>query len=669
MAAPRLLDFDGNWINGVDSSVDPSQLPLGTAWSAINMINLGGVWSTRPGYRCLLKLPEGNLQGAAIFRPQLGLEQMLMAVDGKIYVSTFPFVTYTEMPGVQFLSYAKQVYFTQTVQSAKRIVPGDLSSAIELIEPRAVVILQDGGFTAPAFYDGSQSGHIKGIPFQTPAGGTSEWAGDRYWIAVGNQVFASDIGNPFSFVEQIYLGGSAGFNFSRDVTAMATTPSADNPQLLVFTDENMTLLQASQRNRDAWPTIDGFQKEILQVGCTSDRGVASMYGKLFWFSDSGLVIFDPATARYITSRAPTRDGEMIVSKRFLREDLSEVAFGVMGQWLLISVPVEDKHNLHTWVLNNASFEKVNAEGQPTWTGYWLGTRPVEWICGNIAGSERAYHVSADADGINRLWETFRPERMDSDSCPITWALFTRGYFGLTSQTQKPPGIQCRYCFADVGFTDVSESTDVGIFTAPGVRGSFRPVASRMISVEQGSLSWDREILGTDLLYAFKPQSRILRSEDLSQQNPLAESGSCPVESNLNDDNEASFQLLLVGHGPASIRWIRSWGIAAGEEDFAGSPAACQDEAPGNIVRYDGEAVFNPNLKEGTDQLAAKSDGVFFSTQTEQVTANGVSAIGVGMAESIVSQRAADRVASRIAVRTAEIEVAAGAGTFLSLGLE
>lgn len=667
--ADKILDFDSTWINGVDSSVDPSQLPIGTAWSAINLINIGGVWSCRPGYRCVLKLPKGNLQGAAIFRPQLGLEQLVFAVDGLIYVSTFPFTRFDQVRGIQFLSYAKKIFFTQTIQSAKRIVPGDLSSAIELIDPKAVMIIQDGGFTAPAYYDGAASAHIKDIPFQTPAGGVSRWIGDRLWVSVRNRVFASDIGNPFSFVEQIYLGGSAGFNFPSDVTAMIETPSVESPQLLVFTDETTTLIQASQRDRSQWPFIQGFQKEIIQIGCTSDRAVVSQYGRLFWFSSSGLVIYDPANMQWISSEAPTRDGEMIISKKFLRSDLSQVAFGKMGQWLLISVPSEDDKNLHTWVLNNASFEKIAAEGKPVWNGYWLGTRPVEWIYGTISNAERAYHVSADADGENRLWETFRTERMDSDSCPITWALFTRGHFGLTSSAEKAPGFPCRFLFSDIAFSDISRNTDVGVQIAPGIRGSFKPIATRMISVEEGSFSFDREILGTDQVYAFKPQSRIVRTEDLSLQNPDIESGSCPVESKLNDGNEESFQLLIVGRGPATLRWIRSFAVTAPEEDFAGSDVACQNEPAGNLVRFDGEAVFNPDIAAGVRELAAKPEIIYHSTQTETVSAYGITAVGVGTAESTISQFSADRAARLIAIRMAEVDIAQAAPRFLSLGLE
>src|SRR6185503_2998551 len=349
MPAPQLIDFDASFIGGCNSSIDPSQLPVGQVWSAINTINIGGVISCRPGHKCLIKLPKGNLQGAAIFRPQVGLEQMLIAVDGLVYVTTWPFRELVQVPNIQFSAHAKQVFFSQTVQAATRITPGDLSSAIELILPKAVMIMQDGGSSAPAFYDGSTSGHIKGFPFQTPLGGAMQWVGDRLWVSYGNQVFASDISNPFSFVEQVYLGGTVSFNFSRDVTAMAKTPSIDSPQLLVYTDEDVSLIQADIRDRSVWPAVPGFQKEILQVGCSSNRAVTSHFGRLIWWSSSGIVIFDSATSRAITSRAPIRDNEMTISKKFLKDDLSLVAMGVFGQWALISTPAEDTFNKHTCV--------------------------------------------------------------------------------------------------------------------------------------------------------------------------------------------------------------------------------------------------------------------------------------------------------------------------------
>lgn len=666
MAGERLLDFDSSFIKGVNSSFDPSQLPLGYVWNAINTINIAGVISCRPGHRCIIKMPKGNLQGSAIFRPQVGLEQLLIAIDGVIYVADYPFTNFRFLDNVLFTAEAKQIFFTQTTQSARRLVDGDLASAIEVISPRNVIFMQDGGATAPAFYDGSNSGHIRDIPFQTPAGGVMEWIGDRLWVASGSQVFASDISNPFSFVEQIYLGGTVGFNFSRDITAMVTTPNLEFPQLLVFTDENTSLIQASLRDRDKWPTVDGFQKEILQVGCVGDRAVTSHFGRLLWFSSGGLVIYDAATATGWTSRSPLRDNEMMVSKKFLKEDLSLIAMGAFGQWLLISVPSEDVYNKHTWLFNNASFETVSDTGGPTWAGFWTGTRPVEWVYGQIAGAERIFHVSTDADGENRLWESFRPEQLDN-GCPILWAVETRGYFGLTSPAKKPPGFKCAFGWADIGLTGIGEELDLGVFVAPGVRGEYFPILAKRINALRGSIRYDTPITATSQLFAYKPQSRTERTQDYSQQGGDEESGSCPVESDDDDHNEESFQMLIVGHGPASLRWVRSFALM-GDDDFAGEPKACENETPFNIVRFDGAAQFNPDQVIATQEIEAKPIRNFTSLRTESVSYNGITAVGIGFSESFVTQEAADRVAERIAVRDAEVQITQASGPFLSLGV-
>lgn len=647
--------------------MDPSQLPLGYAWSFINMVVISGVPSCRPGYRCIAELPKGNLQGAAIFRPLLGLEQIMIAIDGVIHVATYPFKEYFTLPNVLFSSSAKQVFFKQTIQSAERITPGSLTSAIRVVPPKAVMIMQDGAITAPAFYDGSSSGHIRDLPFQTPAGGVMEWVGDRLWVARGSEVFASDISNPFSFTEQIYLGGTSSFNFSRDVTAMTRTPNLAFPQLVIYTDEATSLIQADVRDRDLWPTTKGMQTEILQVGCAGNRAVTSQFGRLVWFSNSGVVFYDAATAQGWTSRSPLRDNEMLVSKTQLHSDVSLAAMGAFGQFLMISLPVEDLYNKHTWVLNSASWETITDEGGPTWNGFWLGTRPVEWVYGVIAGAERIYHVSADADGVNRLWEAFTPDRLDN-GCPIMWAMFTRGYFGLTGQAKKTPGMPCRFMFSDVAMTGITEDLDFGVFVAPGVRGSFKQILKKRIEAEKGSLIFDQEVTATTEVFAYKAQSRVERTEDFFQQEPTQESGSCPVESEQNDGNEESFQMLIVGHGPATIRWIRP--IALLEDDvngLSGDPEACKNEDAFRLVRFDGEAAFNSDLSLAMAELASRALVNYTSHKTVDMTIQGISAVGVGFSESIVSQEAADRVAEIIATRQAETEISRSLPSTLSIG--
>jgi len=664
MAIERLIDFDGTFFRGMSSNGDPGQLPLGYYWNGMNIINTGGVISCRPGHRCLVKLPKGNLQGAAVFRPRIGLEQMVVVIEGAVYVAPYPFREFTVLTNVQFLPQAKQIYFMQTVQSAQRL-NNTFSSAIEVINPRAVLFMQDGGNTAPAWYDGSNSDHIRDNEFETPIGGPMMWVGDRLWIANSNRVYASDISNPFSFREQIYLGAVQGFEFSGDVVVLAKTPSLEAPQLIVFTEANASLVQANIRDRSKWPATDGFQIEILQTGCTSARSMINHFGKLAWFSPAGFVLFDFATAGKLSMRLPLRDNEMLFSKARISDSRDLIAGASFGQYLLMSVPANDIYNKDTWCLNDASFETLADESGPSWCSYWRGTRPVQWVSGVISGTERIYHVSVDEDGENRLWESFTPDRLDN-GCPITWFAETRGYFGATSGVRKIPGSDCRFQWADVALSGIEEDLNLGVYYAGSLRGGYKPVLAKKISVDRGSLSYTRDITATTSLFAFKPQERVIRTQDANQQPNSAETGTCSVESDKLEELDNSFQLLIIGHGPATIRWVRAWALSS-PEDVSGNSEACTDEVPHNTVRFDGAGQSGADDKLVVEELAAREIFYFTSVQTAVVAQDGFSAVGAGTAQSIISQAAADRVAGIIATKQAEAELNSVLPKILSLG--
>jgi hypothetical protein len=666
-AGSRILDYDGTFFLGVDSSNDPSQCRIGACWTALNMINLGGQLSCRPGHRCIVQLPDGNLQGAAVFKPQEGLEQMVVAVDGQVYVALWPFNQFHLLTNVLFSPTAKQIFWALTTQAAERLNE-DFSSGIKVIPPKSVLIMQDGGFTAPAWYDGSNSGHIRDHAFDTPAGGPMVWVGNRLWVSVNNSVQASDIANPFSFREQIYLGGQSAFYFASEVTGMVKTPSVESPQLLVFTEANASILQANIQDRSQWPTTTNFQEEILQVGCLSNRSIKSHYGQVIWFSPSGVAVFDPATSGKLTSRLPVRDNEMMFSKVTLSDDLSLVAAGTFGQFFVMSVPAEDTFNKHTWVLNNASLATLTDASGPSWAGHWTGTRPVEWVCGEIMDAERAFHVSADTDGHNRLWESFRPDRLDN-GCPITWAFTTRAHFGQTAPVQaKLPGSTCRLQWVDVALVGIAEDVDLGVFYAGGTRGAFQQVMSRRISVEKGSLSWDLEMDSNTTIFAFKPQSRTVRTEDANQKTDNDSLSACGIERADIDNIDDCFQYLIVGHGPATVKYVRSFALTT-PEDKSGASTACEDETGLNAVRYDGAAVKGTDRAEVTAALADVQEQHFTSNQTELVIQDGFSAVGTGFAESIVNQGAADRVAKIIATKQAEAELAGVVPPTISAGID
>jgi hypothetical protein len=661
----RLIDIDSTFFLGCDSSKDPRQTRLGGYWHGINTVNVGGMISCRPGYKCIVQLPSGKLQGTAIFRPALGLEQLLVGIDGAIYVAEFPFKSFRLLTNVQMLPYAKQLFFQQATQTAERRTQ-DLNSAIDVVAPREVIFIQDGGYTAPAFYDGSQSGHIRDNLFETPSGGPMAWVGDRLWVAVGNNVFASDISNPFSFREQQYPGGSTGLTFSGEVTAMIKIPSIEFPQLIVFTESDVSLVQADIRDRSLWLTTDGFQREIAQVGCPSHRSLVSHFGRLSWMSSSGVAIFDASTLGKVASRLPIRDNELMTSKTVLADDLSLCASCAFGQFLLFSVPAEDIYNKHTWALNNASLETLNDDSGPSWMGLWMGTRPVEWVFGQIAGRERAYHISYDEDGVNRLWEAFREERLDN-GCPIMWAFFTRNYFGPTGVSGKPPVSPCTMQFADIALAGIEEDLDMGVFYAGGLRGAFKTILAKRINVERGSLSFDQQITATTQLFGFKPQSRTERTEDARlQPTEGVDTGSCPPESAKLENEDDSFQLLVVFHGPAAVNFIRVFSLQE-INDLSGEPEACENQLPFNSVRFDGAGISTSDLAASIQDLASRPVRRFTANKTVMVEQLGYSAVGVGSSESVVSQDAADRVAEIIATKQAEAELAGVTPPTFSIG--
>lgn len=646
--------MDSSWPSGVRSDMDPSQLPLGYAWQAVNMTNIGGLWSCRPGYKCWATLPDGRLQGGFIFRPLVGAEIAVIAVDGLIYQSVWPFVSFIQVPGLLFSPSAGEVFFEQATQAAERLTD-DLGSAIRVFPGKPVLMIQDGGLTAPGWYDGANAGHIFGKLYGTPSGGAMVWVGDRLWVSVDDKLFASDDLNPFSFRENTYLGGQSFFQFIGPITAMAKTPATEAPQLMVFTASNGSLLQANIRNRSQWPNTLNFQEEIVQVGCWSHRSVISHFGKLIWYSPAGVAIFDPATSGKLTTRLPIRDAEMLEDKIRLSDDLSGAATGKFGQFIMISLPSEDTFNRTTWIINNASFTSMSDDSGPCWNGYWLGTRPVQWMCGQVGGIERAFHVAHDEDGKNRLWETFQANRLDN-GCPITWALFTRGYFGQTATVQgKPPGSKCRLKWLDVALSAIEEDLDLGVFYAGGMSGAFEPFLVTKLNSERGSLSYDLPLDIDSQIFSFKPQSRTVRTQD-ADELVAAQTGACPVEKDEHDNIDTNFQILISGHGPATIRWIRPVALME-NPDLDGSSKACEDETGKRAVRYDGEAAKRDTYPALVEALATAPENLFYAVATATLDQNGFVATGAGVAESIVSQRAADRVANIIATKFAEQELA------------
>jgi len=210
-----LLDGDDYLALGADQFTNPQKLPNGKYVSGVNVTCRGGIVQTRPGSNTLMTLPDGNLQGCTLFKPASGVVHLVAAVNGVVYVSPYPFIEYRVLPNIQFALNSQYVAWAVCLKSTDYTPEGVLYF---IDNPYSVLIMQDG-LTRAAYWDGSNSGHLDPTKSTvvsgggeiitqpgkdgTPVGLWMCWANNRLWVSRGNQIFASDIGNPTKFTESL----------------------------------------------------------------------------------------------------------------------------------------------------------------------------------------------------------------------------------------------------------------------------------------------------------------------------------------------------------------------------------------------------------------------------------------------------------------------------------
>jgi len=647
----KLQDGDLLFPLGQDSSTDPTGLVPGYYSRGMNVTNRGGVIQCRPGYRCLLALPAGRLQGFSVFRPKRGVETLVLGVEGQLYTSQAPFDTATALPGGVYSATSQQLFFKQVEQSVEQNPDGSLT----FINPKSILVIQDGGSTSPILYDGTSATYSQGSG-SVPLGGPMEWVSDRLWVARGTALYASDIGNPVSFTESLYIAGVGFFIFAQEITALARTLAIDNAQLLVFTRTTTSQLLASIRDRSTWPTTPNFQKEVFpKIGCVSQRSVRAHYGLLWWYCEQGLISLDAAASGYISSTLPYVDAPMQDSKGRVSQETWGVACCSFENYLLCSVPYSDIFNRHTWCLD-FTVDPGKTQQKPAFNSFWTGTRPVEWLTGEFDSQNRAFYISVDYDGVNRLWEAFMPDRLDN-GCPITWWAESRAY------SFESPGKFKQFRYADIFQTELSGVFDCAVFWAGSHKGKYKRVMTKRILANTDTFIHDHEILPGQELVGLKKQSRYLRTQDGKAIIAEETLSACAVESERLDFIDDSFQILVVGSGPGAIRGIIGYAEPPLNIDDSGRCEA--DETENNYVRFDGGASSKDSLDAA---LAEFSDEipVFNSSRTVSLTQDGLTGIGAGTGSSIISQQDADKIATAMANRLAAEQLKLVLPQFISL---
>lgn len=597
------VEGDDYLVLGSNSYTNPQKLGYGEYVESMNTINRGGLVQTRPGSLNYFTIPDGNFQGFTIFTPANGIPNLVFMVDGKVYVSPFPFTSYTQLQNLQFSLTAKYAAWENCLKSTDYTVDGTL---YYLDNPYSVLVIQDG-LTKAGFWDGTINRHLNPAPSnqestivgrdETPLGLWMKWSNNRLWVSRGNLIKASDIGNPLKFTETQYLNEARAFYLPGNCTGIVET--SDQQGIICFTDNTGTFIMSSIQDRTLWLSTPNFQKTVLpNTGCVAPRSIVVQYGLIWWYSARGLTNQNDALRANITSRLDIQDNEMFSSKYNMSYDLSGICGCSYENFLLQSIPNGDRYNTRTIVLDQAPFESETSQPLNSWPSFWTGWRPIEWAKGVIDGEERVFFGSKDFDGKNRIWEGFRPERTDN-GVPITCYLMTREHLFGNRDWKK-------FMFSEIEMREIRDELAVAIYVS-NVRGAFQIMSTKDVISTNGQVYADEEYgEGAHELAGSRVQTRLIKTQNLN--DPSACNSEC-IESPHRGLIDKAFSLLILWSGQAGVSSYRIFSESYPQPYFG----ECEIDEVGPHILSD----------EGCGALSEFSTSSPFVLYTSSRTASGI----------------------------------------------
>lgn len=563
-----LVDGSDYFPLGANSYVAPTKISDNAYVSGMNVVCRGGLVQTRPGTKTLFTLPRGNFQGITFYKPASGVANLVFAVSGNVYTSAYPFSTYSLLKGVRFSETAKFMAWETCLKTTSYDAAGNL---IFEDNPHSVLIMQDG-LTRAAYWDGTIARHLNptkstlldsdgnlltqpGLD-ETPMGLWMKWSNNRLWLSRGNQVFASDIGNPLKFTEAQYLNEGRAFYLPDECTGIVELEDSNGvPQgVICFTERTGTLLLSSIQDRTQWLATQHFQVTILpEVGCVSARSIVKQYGLIWWMSAKGMISINSASQSNVSSRIDIQDNQMFDSKINLSYDLSGVCGCFLENYLVESVPNGDKYNQHTWVLDQAPFDG----GGNAWCGYWTGWRPIEWARGIIGSEERAFFGSVDYDNNLRVWEAFLADKTDNGVAITSFVQTKQHGFGSVVNGQKVTNSDYKtFNYAELEMREILGKTSFMVAVGAG-KGAFQPIMTKEVVSTVGQVYSDAKYGYQAHQFAgSRSQSRIMKTQSFG--DPSDCNAAC-IESEFKGMIDKSFGLLIVWSGIAGLANYRIFG--------------------------------------------------------------------------------------------------------------
>ena len=606
-----------NWALGVNSLLCPTDIPTGSYAWAVNVMNRGGVVQTRPGFNRIFSVPGKNAQGFVMFWDTDANYWMVWAVDGNIWASQYPFNTRQQL-SFSFNPFAKRLFFAQGIQAADYTPEGELQE----ISPIRWLLIQDGtsnpGWWDPVTDQTVQQNVVPRLPGTQPVGyvpslpiGTvMVWTDNRLYLAVGPQVFASDLLQPFAFLEGTYLSEADGFAFPFDIKSMVAAP--EDTGLYVNTDQTIGQLQTQIQDRTLWQSTPQFQSTLTpELGGPAPFGVAYAHGLLWLYSNKGLISINNALQSQITSVLYTQDGEMARSRNRLPADRSGVTLGLFENLLLCAVPSSCLYNRQTWVMDGDIASLLMSQQPPVWSGVWTGIWPIQFARLIDNGVEHVYALSYSAGSVTdpisgdtgcgiHIWELISPNQYDRDGNTITpiqceWE---------SNLIQMPDEQWYVLKFLEIYLVGLKGTVEFSVYIA-GMAGQYNLVGSIAIQANVGPFGDPNQgTSGTIHAYTsiannYKSQLRFIRTSENDTGLRSIEDGAAiagglnasgptsahNIETDRTDYIDKAFQIALKWTGILGLRKIKAY-IGLQTESVVGEELTAQDETGETNIVYE-----------------------------------------------------------------------------------
>lgn len=517
----------GFWLGGCNTSLEPETIPSQPypqyAWGE-NVDNTRGQVSTRDGFDQLMTLPGGKPQMLAHFRTSNNhTDYVVMVVSGQVYTSPAPFTQWRNL-GVSLDAGVHLCTHVVVERGAKRLTADSEGRKREVICPKRYIIIQDGVNAAVAWDGGFEVER----PADIPVGKWMAYVNNRLFVAVGEEIFWSDIADPFSFYDLGFLADGGQFRLRSPVTGLAMSP--DGQALLAFeTDACWRFLVATGIKKESdWKTTPGFQSKILSgVGCLAGNSFVEHYGDLWWWSNKDLMSFRRALSVNTEDELNQTDLEMTRS----REKFGNIDDDIVGishlNYLLINTPVNE-----IWAKNNSPASLLNTNTAPAWMGVWTGLRVKEFASFYVAGELFTLALSRDYDDRTRLWKLFNGKQQDNQTRIKCAVEFKAHAFGDVTTMKKIRwfDFMMQRVWGDVAIKAYFR----------GLRGGWNEILTSTIKAAPLLDTFGNKIL----------QFRRLFSQEIFPES--LDCANCGQESDLVDTIDFAFQLQIQFEGEASI---------------------------------------------------------------------------------------------------------------------